>query len=153
MRTVHSGQPGGPGRAGRALPIAVAALLVAAAGIATWLWTRSPDRPTADEGRAVADAFLASIRDGDPDDAWQSTTAEFKSAEGRESFRRYVAKNPALKGPLEFVAVETVAVGDQPRDEFVYRPAGGAAAPLGKMVRVLVGNEFGEWKVDRVTVE
>ena len=134
-------------RSGRALLVVLLAVLVIAAAGAAWLWMRSPARPSAEEGRAIADAFLGSIRDGKADEAWQSTTAEFKSAEGRESFRRYVARNPALKGEAEFVSTQTVQVGDLPRDEFLYRSADG------KTIRVLVGEELGEWRVDRVTVE
>ncbi|MBA3312744.1 MAG: hypothetical protein H0T47_05550 [Planctomycetaceae bacterium] len=134
------------------LLIALIPLLLIVAGIGVWLLiSRPPAQPGVDEGRVVADAFLASIRDGRPDDAWQSTTAEFKSAEGREVFRKRVAKMPVLKSPLEFVSMQTVEVGDQSRGEFLYRSSQGETA--GKTVRLLVGNEYGAWKVDRLTTE
>lgn len=139
-----------PPRHGRTLLIVLLAILLIGAAAAAWLWLSVPSRPSVDAGRAVTDAFLAKIRDGNADDAWQSTTAEFKSAEGKETFRRRAAKTPSLKLPLQFVSTQTVAVGDQPRDEYLYQAASG-----GKMatVRVLIGEENGEWKVDRLTAE
>ena len=130
--------------------IVLAAILLVGAATGLWLWTRVPSRPTVDAGKAVGDAFLAAVREGKADEAWQSTTAEFKSAEGKENFRRRVKATPSFKLPLVFVSTQTVAVGDQPREEYLYQ-----APREGKMatVRVLIGQENGEWKVDRVTAD
>ncbi len=86
-----------------------------------------------------------------PEDAWQATSAEFKSAEGREVFVKRVKRTPVLKSPLDFVSMQTVQVGTAPRGEFLYRASKGDEA--GKSVRLLVNKEFGEWKIDRVTTE
>lgn len=138
-------------RSGRTLLIALVALSLVAAAAAVWFWLRAPSRPDVDEGRAVADAFLALLREGKADEAWQTTTAEFKSYEGKENFRRRVAKSPSLKLPLQFVSTQSVAVGDQPRDEYLYQAKN--AEDKMSTVRVLIGQDMGEWKVDRLTAE
>lgn len=140
-----------PPRTGRTALIVLAAMLLLAAAGAAWFVLSEPGRPSVDQGMAVADAFLALLRDGKADEAWQSTTAEFKSFEGKENFHARVAKSPSLKLPLKFVSTQPVAVGDRPRDEFLYQ----AKNDQNKMstVRVLIGRENGEWKVDRLTAD
>lgn len=139
-------------RGGRTLLIVLIPLLLIFAGVGVWmLLSRGPAQPSVEEGRATADAFLAAIRDGKAAEAWQSTTAEFKSAEGREVFLKRVKKTPVLKAPTDFVSMQSVEVGDQQRGEFLYRSATGDTA--GKTVRLLVSNEYGEWKVDRMTTD
>jgi hypothetical protein len=129
-----------------AVLLVVFALLAAAV---VWVWsTRRPTQPNLDEGRAVAEKFLDFVRRGQAAAAWESTTAEFKSAQGRESFIEYVKKYPVLAKPLSFVAVQTVAIGDSPRAEYVYRSADGTNS-----VRLLAGNEHGIWRIDRFKVE
>lgn len=134
-------------RSGRTLLIVLVAVLLVAATAAVWLLTSSPTLPSPDEGRPIADEFLQSIRNGRADVAWDSTTAEFKSAEGRETFLKRVKKTPVLKEALDFVAVQQINIGSQPRSEFLYRSS------EGKSVHVLVGEEYGTWKVDRMTVD
>ncbi len=139
-------------RAGRGLLVVLIVLLIVLAVAAIFFFAfRGPDQPSVEEGRAVADAFLASIRDGKPADAWQSTTSEFKSAEGLETFVKRARQTPVLKAPLEFVSMQTVEIGKEPRGEFLYRSLKGDTT--GKAVRVLVNKENGAWKVDRVTTE
>jgi len=89
--------------------------------LVAWMWRGAATQPDLDEGRAVAEKFLELTRTGKPAQAWQSTTAEFKSAEGRESFLKYVEDNPVLGKPLSFVSVQTVMLQDSPRAEYVYR--------------------------------
>ena len=113
-----------------------------------WFWRSSETKPDIDAGRAAADQFLEQIRTGHADDAWQSTTAEFKSAEGRESFTRYVKQHPILTKPVSFVSVQMVTVQEQPRAEYLYR--GGEA---GGMIHLLAGLENNTWRVDRLTIE
>jgi hypothetical protein len=140
-------------RGGRTLlPILIAVFVVLAiAAGAVWLLTGGPDRPSVDEGRGVADAFLAAVRAGRADQAWETATTEFKSAEGRESFRRYVVTHPALKTPTEFISAHTVDLEGQPREEYVYRaPQFGDGKTT---VRLLIARESGAWKVDRLVAE
>lgn len=138
-------------RSGRAALVVLAVMLLLAAAGAAWFVLSGPDRPSVDQGKAVADSFLALLREGKADEAWQSTSAEFKSFEGKENFRGRVAKSPSLKLPLAFVSTQSVAVGDQPRDEFLYQ----AKNEQNKMstARVLIGRDNGEWKVDRLTAD
>jgi hypothetical protein len=128
--------------------LAVALLLtIAAIGYMAYRYVvKPPTRPNVDEGRAVAEAFLNSLRGGKPGEAWDATTTEFKSIEGRESFIRKVNSTPLLKGPLQFNSSHEALVQDEPRTEYLFQ------SPDAKMIRVLIGYERGNWKVDRLTL-
>ena len=123
------------------------ALAVVAAVVLWWRWA-PVTQPTADVGQQVVDDFLKQLRDGQAAAAWQATTAEFKSALGREKFLSYVKERPYFKRPLAFVSMQTVRVQNQPRSEFVYRTADSKAT-----VRILVGSEAGTWHVDRLATD
>lgn len=123
-------------------PVLVVVLLLST-GIAIWLWTRSDSQPALEAGRSVAEQFLEGLQQGHPDQAWESATAEFKSAQGKEAFVRDVKPVEFLQQPIDFVSVQTVAVGDQPRSEYLFR------AKTGETVRIVLGQEDGTWKVDR----
>lgn len=129
------------------LIVLVAALLVLAI-VVGWIWRRAPGGPDIEAGRPVADEFLLLIRTGKAPQAWESTTAEFKSAEGRESFLKYVKEHPSLAKPMSFVSVQTVMLQESPRAEYVYRSGDGKAT-----ARVLIGDDLGTWRVDRFTVQ
>jgi hypothetical protein len=124
------------------------AVFVLLAIAVAWLWLRGPREVDAESGRAVAEAFLAAIRAGSGGQAWESTTAEFKSAQGRESFLEYVKKHPFLAKPLAFVSLQTVSIQGSSRVEYLYRPADGK-----NTVRVLVADERGVLRVDRVAID
>lgn len=133
------------GAVSRSLLGALIVVLLAGA-FAIWkYWSQPPTKPETDVGRAVAQAFLDKVREGHAGEAWDGTTAEFKSIEGRESFIRSVAKRSVLKQQLHFASMQDVQVKDQPRAEYIFQSADS------KMVRVLVGYDAGEWKVDRLT--
>ena len=97
-------------------------------------------------GRAVAEAFLASVHSGKPGEAWDAATTEFKSIEGRESFIRKAKSTPILKDALQFNSSQQVMIQDEPRTEYLFQ------SPNAKMVRILGGYERGDWKVDRLTL-
>ncbi len=132
-----------PNRSGRILLSALIAVFVLGASAAVWLWTRPATLPRPEQGQMVAESFLKEIREGRGDAAWNSTTAEFKSALGRESFVRQAKAIPALQKPLQFVSVQTVAVQEQPRSEFLFRSSEGPE------VRLVLGREDSVWKIDR----
>lgn len=134
-------------RRGKTLIVLVAVFVVLAIAVVL-LWRKPATGPNIDEGRAVAEKFLDLIRVGQAQQAWESTTAEFKSAEGRESFVRSVKKQPVLSKPLSFVSVQTATVQGDPRAEYIYRAAEG-----GKTVRLLAGSDRGSWRIDRMIVE
>lgn len=126
--------------------LAVLAIVVVAGGVVfARLWMQQPTKPEPDVGRSVVEKFLALVRDGKAGEAWDATTAEFKSIDGRESFMRTAAKAAILKEALHFASVQDVQVNNQPRAEYIFQ------SPESKMVRVLVGYEGGAWKVDRLT--
>jgi hypothetical protein len=110
-------------------------------------WMKPPTQPDPEEGRAVVEAFLSGVRDGKAGEAWDATTVEFKSIEGRESFIRKAKSTVLLKESLLFNSTQSVKVQDSPRTEFLFQ-----SPASGKTVRVLVGYEGGAWKVDRLTL-
>lgn len=122
--------------------------LVAVLGAAMLLawWKTPPTKPATDVGRSAVEQFLTHIREGRPGEAWDSATAEFKSIEGRESFIKSAGQAPLLREPLQFVSVQEVQVGEEPRAEYVFQ------SPDSKIVRALVGYEVGVWKVDRLSL-
>jgi hypothetical protein len=130
-------------RHGSAKPIILVAVLIVAVAAAVWLWSRPASQPGVDAGRTIAETFLKHIQEGHPDQAWEGTTAEFKSAQGKESFVRELKPVKFLKEPLEFASVQTVTVQQQPRTEYSFR------AKTGETVRVVLGREGNSWKVDR----
>jgi len=102
--------------------------------------------PGIDEGRAVADDFLGRLREDNPSRAWESTTAEFKSAEGRARFVARVKDNPWLLGTMDFNSAQQVKVNDADRLEFVF-----TSRKTGKLARFLLAKDQGLWRVDRFT--
>ncbi|MFO0919553.1 MAG: hypothetical protein U0872_14735 [Planctomycetaceae bacterium] len=113
-------------------------LLLAAIGISV----RPASRPGTDKGQAVAAEFLRQIQQAELESAWESTTAEFKSAQGQEAFQRKVRRIKFLREPLEFVSVQVVSLGTETRHEYHF------GSPDGKSVQVVLGREDGLWKVD-----
>lgn len=109
----------------------------------------SSGTPPEPEGRRVAETFLSEIRGDRTDAAWESTTAEFKSDMGRETFQRFVQSHSILRGQLTFVAFQADRTNDIERGacDFQTEPPGS-----GKM-RVLVAREDQKWKVERLIVE
>jgi len=126
--------------------IACVAILIVPALVAAFAWPRKPPaNPAVDEGRAVAEAFLSRLRTDKPSAVWESTTAEFKSAEGRTKFVARVQKHPWLREQAAFETAREVRVNDAERLEFVF-----TAPKSGKPIRLLLGSERGSWKVDRL---
>ena len=129
----------------RALLLAAIVLLPVA--VAVFLWSRPAPNPSPEEGRAIAEAFLARIGAGDVREAWDSTTAEFKSAEGQATFQARVAANAWLAKPVAFSSVQRVEVNGVERFEFSF-----TSTANGKFVRILLARDPRDWKVDRMTL-
>ena len=56
--------------------------------------------------KTISDSFLKLIASGKTEDAWNSTSAEFKSYMGKAQFQSTVASNPFLKKEMTFGKVE-----------------------------------------------
>ena len=121
-------------------------VLVAGGYLTLQYFRKAPTQPSAEVGQTVADDFLKKVRAGDPGKAWDSSTAEFKSIEGRESFIRKSKSTAVLKEQLQFVSSQQVMIQDEPRTEYLFQ------SPKAKVVRLLIGQEKGNWKVDRLTL-
>ena len=134
-------------RRGKALLVALVSMCLLLAVAVIWVWRQPAVGPTVEEGRQVADRFLADIKAGRASQAWDSTTSEFKSALGREKFLEAVKEHPFLTKPLTFVSVQTASVQGAPRNEYLYRSSKGPGT-----VRLLAGSDNGSWRVDRMTV-
>jgi len=104
--------------------------------------------PPAEEAvaRQTSEAFLAELRAGQVDAAWQSTTAEFKSDEGRESFARLVRSKPLFQQPLTFGKYEVVETNGLRRGQCTYQSAQG-------QVRIMVAREGDMWRVDGLFID
>jgi hypothetical protein len=131
---------------GRLLAFVAVLVLVGGGYLALRYLRKPPTHPSPEVGQTVAEDFLKKVKAGDPGKAWDTSTAEFKSLEGRESFIRKSRATPILKEPLQFNSSQQVMVHDEPRTEYLFQ------SPKAKMVRVLVGHESGDWKVDRLTL-
>ena len=129
------------------IPLAVLSLAVALIGCG-----RSQPPADAAVGRRVADAFLEQVRAGQLDAAWKSTTAEFKSDEGRESFIRDVKSKPFLRQPLAFVNYEVTNLNGLTRAQCIYESTAGKQSPAARL-RIIVAQDAGEWRVDGILVE
>lgn len=108
----------------------------------------APDLP-ADNGQAIAENFLAAIRSGKADEAWLTTTSEFKSLMGRESFREYVRKRPALKQTPKFQSAKAVENNDLKLVECQFATEG----PNAGSIRVLLSPSASAWQVERLIVD
>ncbi|MFO0788416.1 MAG: hypothetical protein U0805_03100 [Pirellulales bacterium] len=127
--------------------VLIPVLVILAGGYIALHTLRKPaTQPDVEIGKAVAEQFLNNLRSGNAGKAWDSSTAEFKSIEGRESFIRKVNSTPLLKEQLQFNSSQQVMIQDEHRSEYLFQSA------KAKMVRVLIGNERGTWKVDRLTI-
>ena len=123
----------------------VVALAAAIAG-GFLLWSREATSPGPAEGRAIAEMFLSRLEGGDAEAAWESTTAEFKSAEGATKFVTRVKNNAWVREPMTFSSVQQVKVNDSDRLEFAF-----TSSKTGKFVRILLARDQGAWRVDRLT--
>jgi hypothetical protein len=128
-------------------------LLVFGFGIATLAGCRrSPPPADAATTQRVADAFLEQLRGGQYDAAWESTTAEFKSDEGRESFAKYVMSKPQLRQPLNFISYEVADQNGLKRGQCIYEPASASKSGPAR-IRLLVAQDGGQWRVEGIFVE
>lgn len=121
------------------------------AGLGYWFanWLFTGPAPPARDGRDVTEPFLTALREGRADEAWESTTAEFKSAEGRESFRER-ARLPPFQHELEFVSYQETDVSGLTRGEAIYRTPPGITPQA--QVSLLLAAENGVWKVEWISV-
>lgn len=137
-----------PGQA--LLPLLAAAVIAALVGIAGWWYFASAPALPTEQAQAIVDKFLAQLRTGKTDEAWQATAADFKSYQGREAFRAYVSKHPELKQPLQF---QTQA-GDaaSPLREFIYQGTA-AKSKTPRTIKVRLVQEAAQWKVESLAVQ
>ena len=112
-----------------ALAFGVLLLITLGAILGQSSWHEHQTQPDVEVGQLVAQEFLKGVRSTTPGKAWDASTAEFKSIEGRESFIRKVRSNPVLKEPLQFVSSQQVMIADQSRAEYVFQ------SPKAKTVR------------------
>ncbi len=118
--------------------------LLACLGVAC---NRGSAEPPAD-GREVAESFLKDIRENRLESAWSGTTAEFKSFMGLQRLRQLVRSSPTFKEPAELSDSRSVTLNGLSMAEYTFRPMSGKST-----IKVLLGREQDQWKVERVSVE
>jgi len=127
----------------------IAAWAVVIAGATSLSGCGRPSAPPEAEGKSVAEPFLTAIREDRLDAAWDSTTAEFKSDMGRETFHRFAKSHPVLHDPLTYVGYQADQTNGIERGACDFQ----SAAPASAKIRILVARENKEWKVERLIVE
>lgn len=130
-------------------PVVVAPVVLALAACGWALWGRDGTPSLSDAGaRGIATAFLSDVRAGKVDDAWGTTSADFKSMYGRDRFRGYARSKPLLKAPAECESCEFRTEGELRIAECTFRPSSGKG-----VVKVVLHPHQGQWKVGRLVVE
>lgn len=120
-------------------PFGIGAAAIGIMAILAWYFlSAGTPTPVADPAITAA-AFLAEIRSGQADSAWEGTGAEFKSYMGRDQFRQFVRSHAGLKSPA--VAGDSVANGALRECAFTCG---------GLKVVVIVGPSGGQWKVEGI---
>ncbi|HEY4309417.1 MAG TPA: hypothetical protein VGN12_08195 [Pirellulales bacterium] len=123
-------------------------LLVAAVALSAGC-TKKATMPTEEDGRTLADTFMEMVRTGKAAQAWEGTSTEFKSAEGKESFVRSVKKRPWLTKKATFETTTILPAGTTgERAEYVYR-----SADSKHHVRLLVASANTGWCIDRIQID
>ena len=122
--------------------VLLAAFILAALAFAGWFFIGPTSGISAKEGQQTAEAFLELIRQDNPSEAWDSTPAEFKSAEGRESFLRSLNTVKHVKEPVRFVSMQSVEANGLEKTEFLFQ------TESGKSIRIITGMEDGRGKVE-----
>ena len=118
-----------------------------------YVWRRSAPQAPPAVGKEVAETFVKQLQAGQADAAWESTTAEFKSDEGRESFARYAREHAALWPGIEFVEYRPGELNGLPRGQAIFRPAATQSGTIPQQVRFAVAQEEGVWKVEGIFLD
>ncbi len=90
-------------------------------GVVAWLIRPASTPQPGAEGKEIALAFLEQVRQGKTADAWNDSSAEFKSYMGKDTLRDLAKKTPALREKLDFVSMETTRVNGLDRKIFAFR--------------------------------
>lgn len=67
---------------------------------------------------------------------------------GKDRLQQFVHAHSVLKEPAEFSQLQMISINGLPLAECTFRTAKHASA-----IRVLLANEGGEWKVERLLVD
>ncbi|MSR80203.1 MAG: hypothetical protein EXS11_05695 [Gemmataceae bacterium] len=117
-------------------------------GLGLW-WMAPPITPQPDlEGKEVAMVFLDLLRQGKSAEAWQGSSAEFKSFMGRETLLTLAHKTPALREKPEFVSMEKAKVNGLDRTIFTFR-----TPKAMKKIQVTLAPEQGTFRIEHFVVE
>lgn len=137
-------------RSGNTVALVVGATSIVAILVllAALLLSKRPESPDGAEEEAIR--FLDQIRAGQIDQAWQDTTAEFKSFTGRDRLRRMVRSNPALQHPCELVSCQLAESGPLRLLECLFQSS---KYPDIKVRVLLAPTKQGRWQVERLETQ
>jgi hypothetical protein len=110
--------------------------------------TKKVTLPEPEQGRAVADSFMDLVCTGKAAQAWEGTSTEFKSAEGKESFVRSVKKRPWLAKKATFETSKVIPSAAGERAEYIYK-----SADAKHQIRLLIANSATGWCIDRMEAD
>ncbi len=117
-------------------------------GLGLW-WMAPPVTPQPDvAGKEVAFAFLDLLRQGKSAEAWQGSSAEFKSFMGRENLSAWAKKTPALREKPEFISMEKTNLNGLDRSVFTFR-----TPKTMKKIQITLAPELGTFRVEHLAVE
>lgn len=131
-------------------PVCLLSAFVIIGAITVWIlfFRSSTPRISSSQAQEVASEFLSQIRAGHTDDAWKSTSSDFKSMWGQSRFRAFVKSKPMVTSPVEFATCEFKKEGNLQIAECRFRATSGK----GTILVTLHPNE-GRWRVGRLAVE
>lgn len=126
----------------------IVAVFLVAVPVCLWLMQSNASAvPDDSEGRTIADLFIQQIQAGQASAAWDSTTAEFKSAEGREAFLRFVGSEKKTIQTSVFESSRTVEQHGVQYTEYSFK------SEAGKHVVLTLGSEGQQWHVTAMRIE
>jgi hypothetical protein len=141
-------------RRGRLVWVALGVTVLAAAVLASWLVLRRQAATQAppDEVQAAAAKFLDQVREGQVEQAWNDTTAEFKSMLGLDGFRQLVRTHPDLKQKAEFQGLEMITRNEIPLASCRFQVQDVKRKKTTEL-KVIFAREQGVWKVERLLLD
>lgn len=101
-----------------------------------------------EEGKEIASSFLDQVRENKWDAAWDQTGPEFRSYMGKETFKNFVRKNPALKEKAEFKGLSKTTVNGLERVKFDFQSSKSA-----KKIEIVLAPDQGRFKVEHFHLE
>lgn len=128
----------------------IAAGATAAVLLGGWfvLYSGRPPSLPQEKAQEIATAFLTDVREGRVDEAWAGTSAEFKSAYGRDRFRDLVRSKRRFRVVVVCESCNIDREHKPPIAECLFRTEASDSK-----IKVILSPENGEWKVGGISAD